>query len=235
MEDSGNEVPEVGTTLTETSGTIPQDADAKEGSYSRDFEADHTEYLVHGNGNETDIYGADQNMSIGAWYKREDETGTHHRIVSMWDTAAGNRQYLLGVVNTAGDNDPADFAVSSTGYNMVEAKSLIHIDAGGGWYHIVGVYDESQTDEEVAVYVNGYRSDDAGYNPLAHTAGIADKTADFVVGANYDGSATFADGLIDELFVMDRALSAAEVLDIYTNGFVQAEEGGKSRRLLVMQ
>ena len=45
MEDTGNETNEssvAGSTLVETVGTIPQDADKKFGTYSRDFELDHT-------------------------------------------------------------------------------------------------------------------------------------------------------------------------------------------------
>jgi hypothetical protein len=59
---------------------------------------------------------------------------------------------------------------------------------------------------------------------LAETGGIYNGTADIVLGYRYSNE--FYDGLIDEVIVFDRALSAAEVLEIYTYG-MDGTRGGQ--------
>jgi Concanavalin A-like lectin/glucanases superfamily len=91
----------------------------------------------------------------------------------------------------------------------------MHYDDGrdntqpGRWYHVVGVYDD--TTSTVSVYVDGVAEDvehvtapPAARGPLVAGAGVADYTpTDAFVGD------------IDELRVYSRALSPAEVWELY--------------------
>jgi len=214
MESVGNEIVAVGTDLTEN-GTIPRDADAKQGSWSRDWEDDgENDYLTHADGNETDIFGANQPISMGCWYKREDETGNPQILINKWDAVGGKRQYKLFVANNAGADDDITFGLSDNGGNNTEAFGATTVPTGA-WTHIVAVYN----DTDMRVYFNGSLDTNGADNPKAYTAGIHEAAEQFNIGTNHDNSDDWADGLIDELFVMDRELTAAEVLDIYTNGF----------------
>ncbi|MFB5622597.1 MAG: hypothetical protein ACE5RH_01250, partial [Nitrosarchaeum sp.] len=65
--------------------------------------------------------------------------------------------------------------------------------------------------------------DSGANNPKAHTAGIADGGGSFRVGSF--GGASHWLGFIDEAIVLDRALSAAEVLEIKTYG-IDGSNGG---------
>ena len=213
MESVGNEIAAVGTDLTEN-GTIPRDADAKQGSWSRDWEDDgEDDFLNHADGNETDISGANQSISVGCWYKRESETGNSHYLIVKWDSAS-EKQYLLSMINNAGADDPAAFTLSSTSDDNTSAIGGTTTPSGS-WTHIVGVYN----DTDIRIYVNGSLDTNGANNPKAYVAGIADAASDFRIGTQSDNLDNWADGLIDEVFVMDRALSAAEVSEIFTNGF----------------
>jgi len=218
MEDNGNETDRCATTdntLTETIGTIPRSTNAKAGSYSRDFEFYDTEYLTHGDGLSTDISGPAQSMSIVFWYRREAETGKSHHLVSKW--SSGNRQYLVYMQNNRGDNDPMTFFLSSNGYDQAYAQTSTSITAGGGWVHVACVYDDSAPNQNMKVYLNGVVDANGVKNPRDYNAGIADKSAPFVIGAGSPPS-NYADGLIDDVAIFDRALTVEEVSEIYANG-----------------
>jgi len=213
MEDSGNETDRGGNTsntLTETSGTIPQDADAKFGDYSRDFEASETEYLAHADSLETDIFGADATFTIVAWVKLEAGSSSDQYIVTKLDLSGqaqygiyidGNEIPVLRLSNSVSDGD----------------DEKINSDQGaldtGTWYHIAGVYD----DTDKIIYRNGVATS------ASKTDGIFDGNQEFKIGSR-DG-ARYWDGLIDEVAVFDRALSSGEITDIMNNGLLQDSVG----------
>jgi len=80
------------------------------------------------------------------------------------------------------------------------------------WYHLVGVYDKDKP--EARLYVNG---DDVANK--AGSGGLKSNVAnsDFEIGANYGrlGRANWFHGIIDEVGIYDRALSAEEVKQNY--------------------
>jgi len=94
------------------------------------------------------------------------------------------------------------------------------------WYHLVGVYDKDKP--ESRLYVNGENvANKAGSGGLkANTA-----NSDFEIGANYGrlGRADWFHGLIDEVGIYDRALSAKEVTKNYSalKGLMKVDSSGK--------
>ena len=85
------------------------------------------------------------------------------------------------------------------------------------WYHLVGVYDKDKP--EAHLYVNGDNvANKAGSGGLKSNVA----NSDFEIGANYGrlGRANWFHGIIDEVGIYDRALSAEEVKQNYN-----AEEG----------
>ena len=213
--DGGNETDLSGEdeTLTETSGTIPTSSDTPAGyvGTSRDFEIDDTEALVTGDSGSTDISGANQSMSIVAWIKVESSTATYDGIVTKDDDSNGSRQYWLGV-----DTNNAVFALlSSDGSAINYAIGATALNTGT-WYHIAFVYN----DTDIRVYLDGSLDSNGASNPAAYINGVFDGTNDFRIGCYGNGGALFShfDGLVAEVGVFDRALSAEEVKEIKDYG-----------------
>jgi hypothetical protein len=73
------------------------------------------------------------------------------------------------------------------------------------WWHIVGVYDGSK----MAIYINGILDNSAG-----RTGTIKTNTANMGIGASI-GATFFFQGLIDEVRIYNRALSADEIKALY--------------------
>lgn len=217
MEDSGNESDEGFNTdnaLTETSGTIPQDTDKKFGQYSRDFEFGDTEYMTHADSLATDINGANQQLSIVAAVNRESDSGSFESIVAKYDYGSGDRQYALYVY---GVDDAVRFNISPDGgtANSGVAFGTTSITLGS-WFHLAGVYD----DTDMRMYVNGSLDTNGSNNPLTYTSGIYNGSAAVTVGCYLNSGAQIRnwDGLIDDVAIFDRALTAVEVADIANYG-----------------
>jgi len=211
MEDSGTESDLTSNSedLTETSGTIPQSVDRKFGAYSRDFESGDTEYLTVADGGSTDISGADQDISICYWFKRESDSGSAEVIIGKRDDNEG--QYVTGV--STGDVIFAFLYNDGTSAGQASGASAI---GTGTWYHYCMVYN----DTDIRLYLDGSLDSNGADNPKAHTSGIYDGSAAFAIGTWFiSGSPTqYWDGMVDDVIILDRALSVAEVSNIYNYG-----------------
>lgn len=217
MNDSGNESDDSAgsETLTETSGTIPTDATVPSGwgGTSRDCEQNDTEWFQAADGGSTDISGADQCMSMVMWAKFE--TIGNDTIMSKWQ-GAGTCQYycLLWTGGAAGIQ--CGLSYDGTNYSAVTGGTSI---STGTWYHIAFVYN----DTDMRIYINGSLDSNGAENPKAYTAGIYNGPGVFKI---CDHTSNFYfDGLVDDLAIFDRELSAAEVSEIYNNG-VDGSKGG---------
>ncbi|HNT77973.1 MAG TPA: hypothetical protein PKH77_23415, partial [Anaerolineae bacterium] len=121
-------------------------------------------------------------------------------------TAKGLENYEIHTGGEAGANGirfiPAGYPESH-----VDAANAIH----AGWNHVAVVY----TGEEASVYMDGSlvaaRAGIVGANDLS-----AD-TAPFSIGRRSNGE-QFFDGLLDEVVVLNRALSAPEIEQLYAIG-----------------
>jgi len=200
--------------LVETSGTIPIVTSDDGLGNARDFELGDTEEFVQSDGLSTDISGANQAISICAWINSEETAAGNYYFVSKYDTGANQRQYGLQRYNDGVGGDVAVFLLSEdsgsgSGYDSVSGTTNI---TEGVWYHVCGVYD----DIDMKIYLNG----ESDASPVAKTDGIYDGSAQFYIGARLNSGTHTAhyDGKIDEVIILDRALSATEVKDIYENG-----------------
>src|SRR6202035_495146 len=86
------------------------------------------------------------------------------------------------------------------------------VAVAGTWYHVAAV----KSGLNISLYVNGALD---GSGTLS--APVDSNTAHLFAGANPSG-ASFFDGLIDEVELFNRALSAGEILGIF-----QADTAGK--------
>jgi len=212
-----------GETLTETGGTIARSATVPSGysGNSRDIVDGDTEYFTHADGGSTDIFGADQCVSIVAWVRIDAiSTNAYQGAATKYHYTDNNRQYALGV---KGDGLNAnEFAVwgavssDGTAGNTTTVYSTTDDIAVGSWHHIAMVYN----DTDLRVYLDG----SLDCTPGAHTAGISEEPSVFLVGQAFEGDYDF-DGLIDEVAVFNDELTSTEINNIYTDG-ISGDKGG---------
>lgn len=192
---------------------IDQSADRILGSYSRDFESGDSENLYMADAGSTDISGANQSLSLCAWIKLESDTGAGQGIFAHSDATGGQRGFALHVDSAT--TDAILFTISSDGSATNVATGATALDVAT-WYHVCGVYN----DVDMRVYINGALDSNGASNPSAYTNGIYNSTSIFAIGSLTTGGAIDSkfDGLIDDAIVFNRALSAAEVKEIYQYG-----------------
>lgn len=89
------------------------------------------------------------------------------------------------------------------------------------WVQIAIIYDGSSTSNDVVMYING-ESATAIEETAPSGAIMTDTGVDLYIGNNFDTDRGF-DGLIDEIVIWDRALSASEIRQLY-----QMQRGGYS-------
>jgi len=135
-------------------------------------------------------------ISVGAWIKNDIGVGVEtDDIVSYWNYPS-SRSWVL----THHKNNKYFWEINGKGFVTGGAVST-------DWTYVMGTYDGST----MRLYVNGVQVATA-----PHTGGIPFSTADLIVGGQANGS-NFFDGIIDEVQIYNRALSAQEILDIYNS------------------
>jgi len=196
-----------GNTLTDTN-TVASSTTHQEGARSADFEADASESLQITDAAQVglDITG---NITVLAWILLESRG--HMQIAGKW-TATGNlRNYMLSLYDNSDTTYRLSGQLSPDGTASTRALGATNLTTGS-WWHCAMVYDGSN----ITVYVNGVQDTNGINNPIAFTGALADTASPFTLGTH--GGAYFFDGLMDEVAVFSRALSAAEILNAYTYG-----------------
>lgn len=145
-------------------------------------------------------------LSFSMWIKLESHpaNGEYFGLINKWQTA-GQRSYEVfyyqdsGVAKLAFDS--SSDGTNNTGFTINNTLST------ATWYHIV--FTKSSTTG--TIYVNGTS---IGNGTLAST--IKDGTDNFRIGKL--ATADYFDGMIDEVFICNRALSSTEVTALYNSG-----------------
>ncbi len=163
-----------------------------------DFSGDDAVYLNSSAGTNSPLNIYNTNLTISAWVKVHGSGGT---IVAR--SQGGAVAYNLSAT--------ADFArintyKSGTGNWTLDTPSKLSLDT---WYHIVGVFD--RTADTGLIYVNGTKkaeSTSMTIDPVSNAAATK-------IGCRSDTTDFAFDGIIDEVRIYDRALSASEVQELY--------------------
>jgi hypothetical protein len=169
--------------------------DAKLGTNSIDFSG-----AVNKGVSTAITYNSANDLTVGMWVKR---TGTNDlRMCWSWQTSNSLRYIFL--IHRA-DRSGLTIQIANGG-------SASFIDAGQsltvGTYFLIGL---SRSGSTTKIWVDGVEKASASFSLLS-------TTGNFIIGnraANYDLS---WDGLIDEPFYFNRALTSSEWLDIYNSG-----------------
>jgi hypothetical protein len=138
-------------------------------------------------------------VTIAAWIKLS-VTGLDQKIVGNQDNSTG------GYKMTVYTNDRVEFEIRTS----AGAGTLNRTVAGGTalatgvWYHVVGVYSEGGY---LRTYVNGVLD-----RELITTAVLGTSTGTLKIGCEpYTTTANFFNGIIDDLRIYNKALSAGEI------------------------
>jgi len=176
-------------------------------SNAADFERDTSEYLSIADN--ASLSMGDIDFTIVAWIKIETLPSTipDAYLVLSKDDAANNREYRL----TIGSDDKPQFMALDDDVSNGSATWGSALSAAT-WYFIVGYHDASGNEVGISV-------DDGTMVTESYAGGVADSTADFEIGCLREGAFTFYfDGLIDEVGVWKRKLTAAEISILYNQG-----------------
>jgi len=175
-----------------------------------DFENTNTEYLTITDASQTGL-GLSGSLSISCWVKFEStpSSGAGFGIVTK-DNLTTASAYFLSVFNSSG---------TLYLYNQVNRTTSIIVQnfaswapSTGVWYHLVLTFNASTG--ALICYVNG-----SSYvtNTNASVTSVQNNSLNFSIGAHHTGTRPF-DGVIDEVGIWSRALSASDVTTLYNSG-----------------
>ncbi|MCL4205693.1 MAG: VCBS repeat-containing protein, partial [Pirellulaceae bacterium] len=153
-------------------------------------------------------FGTSDPFSLEAWFNWSGAGWYVHNIVRKTHYATGGDGYWLRINR---DNSVVEFYVGEAFGE--EPRGLITTPiTTNQWYHVVGVRDAAG---EMSLYLNGeLKGTDSA--PGANATG----SGNFLIGAWYYWSSVYEcfSGMIDEVSVYDRALTANEVQILYEGG-----------------
>ena len=142
--------------------------------------------------------GSYPEISIACWVRHGRSQWQNIVERSAWDNPDG-----IGLLM-----DYNGTSVTFGHYGIVGASSKVNVQ-DNQWHHVAGTMRQSGSDYIYSIYVDG-RLDNAATNSV----GLAPTTHGWAIGARYDGTWTYR-GLVEDVRIYDRALSAAEIQTIY--------------------
>ena len=155
--------------------------------------------------------------SVDFWMKTQPHSNAHPALVEKWSEFTNGSYPYVVRLNTGQYGPPGTiFVAAFDGTNTRSVDSVRRVD-DNAWHHVAAVFRHSQ--KKLEVYIDGSLDNSSVYTTLGSISngdplslGIrpspsASREADF----NYDG-------LLDEVVVYGRALSAADIQSIYNAG-----------------
>ena len=152
--------------------------------------------------------GTDSAFSISAWVKFDNTDRA--RAVSK-DNGLGSREYLFGTNNSHKVN-----MILGDGSNNLDIRNNATINTSD-WFHIVATYDGSKSISGLKVYVNADASSLTDVSAGTY-AGMPQSTGNLEIG-RFANAHSFFNGLVDEVAVFSKELTASDVTNIYNTGF----------------
>jgi len=157
--------------------------------------------------------------TVMGWFKEDSGTSTERQIYSEKQIASNTPLLLIKINNGGSDNQfrAVQRGDGSTVVGVTHASTL----AENQWHHFAWVRVNATLFQ---LYINGTYSNSSTGNPGTTTIDDISIGADYYTGSLAD----FFSGLIDELLVFNRSLSAEEIAVIYAN-----QSAGKAVTTLV--
>ncbi|MHC4166899.1 MAG: LamG domain-containing protein, partial [Planctomycetota bacterium] len=133
-----------------------------------------------------------EQITISAWVKTNDAgNGQHNPYVGKGDHA-----YALKHAS----NNSIEFFIYDNGWHVAQVS--VDDSFNGEWHHVLGTYDGL----EVKTYVDGVLG-----ATNAHAGAIEVQTHNLTIAINSEETDRYYYGVIDEVKIYDRALSAGEI------------------------
>lgn len=161
---------------------------------------DGSAYVTMGDREILEVEG-DLPFSISIWYRPTSSPTAEETDVLVSKGLPSNEGYAFQYEKISGN-----FVINISKYGVIDQRVTIAELTTGQWHHLAAV----QRATEIEYYVNGVSqgtySNASAYNPSG--------TDEFRIGAVHDGGLK-AEGLIDDVRIYNRALSAQEVQNLY--------------------
>ena len=155
-------------------------------------------------------------LTMSAWVKFSSFNGANDdKIIEKGESTLIGYQ-LGGTADCSGNGSIHNLGlvVSSNGTNWIERCSNTQLQTGV-WYFLSGVYNASA--QTMDVYINGVADNNATF---ASSGGLVSPPASIFNSTSYVetgiGNGTLLNATVDDLRIYNRALTAAEVLRLYT-------------------
>lgn len=180
-------------------------------THSIDLEHSSSQYASISDGSQTglDITG---DMTIALYVKPESQpSNERYVLVSKSDCSGGcsNQSYILSYQDVSGTKK-INLILSDDGTGVGE-YSVNYTLNNDTWYHVTAEFNSASN--KMDLYVNGSY---VGSDDKAGSKTTYNSSAPFKVGSDDGAYGTTFDGLIDELRIWSRNLSAGEIDDLYT-------------------
>ena len=143
-------------------------------------------------------------ITVDAWFYATDISG--QLVPPLLKKSHDRDGYALEMAGESGDH--LAFWVSVSGVGWVRSDNVYL--STNTWYHVAATYDGS----EIKVYLNGQPQG----TPTSVTGSIEPISSPLYIGSDPGSPGRFFKGLIDEVEIYNRALSASEIQAIYTAG-----------------
>jgi Concanavalin A-like lectin/glucanases superfamily len=151
-------------------------------------------------------------VTISAWINSKSRTA-RQAIVGQWNSADSPAKQSV-LLDARGDVDQR-FCLSLSGNGTDATKYTVYSKQRflpGTWYHVVGTYDGSM----MKIYVNGQIE-----NSTPAAGNIFVSNTEWIIGAINSGTDAFFAGIIDDVRIYNRTLSADEVTQLFREGEVR--------------
>ncbi|QWV93274.1 chitobiase/beta-hexosaminidase C-terminal domain-containing protein [Geomonas oryzisoli] len=152
-------------------------------------------------------------VSVEAWVRPADTVTWHQVVTKRYDEQNSPYSSYVLTSNGGGASNKWVFAISNgtvgSGASAVDTEVIVP----NAWTHLVGTYDGAA----IRLYVNGILK-----ATTAKTGAIGYSTLPLRIGTSNVYAGQFFKGLIDEVRVYNRALTASEVQEQFNNYVVSA-------------
>jgi hypothetical protein len=173
---------------------------------------DTTDYVISDTPGYNGITGANA-RTVAAWVKL-DSVGQSTTIME-WGTNVNGVRWAFRINSAATNGTVGGLRVEVAG-DFVVSDGAVGLN---GWHHVAATFvdDGSPVVEDALLYIDGVlqgQSNSGGNSPAINTSGSAQVT---VGSSQYFADDRQVDGLLDEVAIWSRALSAQEIGELASN------------------
>ena len=149
-------------------------------------------------------------VTLAAWVK-PDSIFVETKIIafSIYNSGSMTEEQRASLSLSLYSIKAAGRAPDSQGLQEVSATTILSSDT---WYHVAAVIDYAN--DSITIYLDGQQEDSEAVNFINITTDNS-VSASSAIGSEADGGDSFFNGMIDEVIILNRPLSASEIESLY--------------------